>query len=134
MLTATGCKAPPRPRGTGRAPLVGNGKALTVRGRAELPDTLRDVMEPESVFAASGHLRALGPTQAPMTVEAVATHAEAGAPRWAAPWWGEVDGTPLERARTVYRASTADYSPSVRPTRGGASPARPGAPGVPGTR
>ncbi|MFI9419339.1 hypothetical protein [Streptomyces werraensis] len=49
---------------------LGNGKPLTVRGRAELLDAVRDVMEPESVFAASGLVRALGPAQAPMTVDA----------------------------------------------------------------
>ncbi|MGW7047022.1 hypothetical protein ACWGDT_30915 [Streptomyces avermitilis] len=37
---------------------LGNGKPLTVRGRAELLDAVRDVMEPDTVFAASGLVRA----------------------------------------------------------------------------
>lgn len=56
---------------------LGNGKALTVRGRAELLDAVRDVMEPDTVFAASSLVRALGPAQTPMTVETVVDHVEA---------------------------------------------------------
>ncbi|MFJ4473124.1 hypothetical protein ACIP2X_37310 [Streptomyces sp. NPDC089424] len=88
---------------------LGNGKALTVRGRAELLDAVRDVMEPESVFAASGLVRALGPAQTPMTVEAVVTYVEALSAALAHTLDGKVDGVLLERARAVHRASTADY-------------------------
>jgi hypothetical protein len=88
---------------------LGNGKALTVRGRAELLDAVRDVMEPESVFAASGLVRALGPAQAPMTVDAVVTHVEALCAALGRTLDGRVDGALLERARAVHRASMADY-------------------------
>jgi hypothetical protein len=88
---------------------LGNGKTLTVRGRAELLDAVRDVMEPESVFAASGLVRALGPAQIPMTVEAVVTQVEAMLAALSRTLGGTVDGALLERARAVYRASTADY-------------------------
>lgn len=88
---------------------LGNGKALTVRGRAELLDSVRDVMEPESVFAASGLVRALGPAQTPMTVEAVITQVEALCAALAHTLDGKVDGVLLERTRAVFRASTADY-------------------------
>ncbi|AZM73514.1 hypothetical protein D1J63_00005 [Streptomyces sp. KPB2] len=88
---------------------LGNGKALTVRGRAELLDVVRDVIEPESVFAASGLVRALGPVQTPMTVEAVVGHVEALSAALSRTLDGTVDGALLERARAVYRASMADY-------------------------
>ncbi|WP_060905157.1 hypothetical protein [Streptomyces scabiei] len=88
---------------------LGNGKTLTVRGRAELLDAVRDVMEPESVFAASGLVRALGPAQTPMTVEAVVTHVEAFCAALGRTLDGMVDGALLERARAVHRASIADY-------------------------
>ncbi|CAL9674240.1 hypothetical protein SUDANB15_07641 (plasmid) [Streptomyces sp. enrichment culture] len=88
---------------------LGNGKTLTVRGRAELLDAVRDVMEPESVFAASGLVRALGPAQIPMTVETVVARVEARCAALGRTLGGTVDGALLERARAVYRASTADY-------------------------
>ncbi|MGW4034656.1 hypothetical protein ACWEFL_36070 [Streptomyces sp. NPDC004838] len=88
---------------------LGNGKALTVRGRAELLDAVRDVMEPESAFAASGLVRALGPAQAPMTVEAVVTHVEALCAALSRTLDGKVDGALLERARAVHRASMTGY-------------------------
>jgi hypothetical protein len=88
---------------------LGNGKALTVRGRAELLDAVRDVMEPESVFAASGLVRALGPAQTPMTVEAVVTRIEALCAALGRTLEGKVDGALLERARAVHRASMAGY-------------------------
>ncbi|MFF8196697.1 hypothetical protein ACF05L_38915 [Streptomyces bobili] len=88
---------------------LGNGKALTVRGRAELVDAVRDVMEPESVFAASGLVRALGPVQAPMTVEAVVGHVEALSAALGGILDQAVDGALLERARAIHRASKADY-------------------------
>ncbi|WP_406721751.1 hypothetical protein OG968_35105 [Streptomyces althioticus] len=88
---------------------LGNGKALTVRGRAELLDAVRDVMEPETVFAASGLVRALGPAGAPMTVDTVVTHVEALRTALSRTVDGKVDGALLERGRAVYRASTADY-------------------------
>ncbi|MEV5477868.1 hypothetical protein AB0L66_36875 [Streptomyces sp. NPDC052207] len=88
---------------------LGNGKALTVHGRAELVDAVRDVMEPESVFAASGLDRALGPVQAPMTVEAVVGHVEALSAALSRTLDGTVDGALLERARAIHRASMADY-------------------------
>ncbi|MFF9286413.1 hypothetical protein [Streptomyces griseosporeus] len=88
---------------------LGNGKALTVRGRAELLDAVRDVMEPETVFAASGLVRALGPAGAPMTVDTVVTHVEALRTALCRTLDGKVDGALLERGRAVYRASTADY-------------------------
>ncbi|WP_432110592.1 hypothetical protein [Streptomyces sp. AA1529] len=88
---------------------LGNGKALTVRGRAELLDAVRDVMEPETVFAASGLVRALGPAGAPMTVDTVVTRVEALRTALSRALDGKVDGALLERGRAVYRASTADY-------------------------
>ncbi|GHD35565.1 hypothetical protein GCM10010313_83030 [Streptomyces violarus] len=88
---------------------LGSGKALTVRGRAELLDVVRDVMEPETVFAASGLVRALGPAQAPMTVDAVVTDVEALRTALCRTLDGKVDRGLLERARTVQRASMADY-------------------------
>ncbi|PJF01963.1 hypothetical protein CUT44_00695 [Streptomyces carminius] len=88
---------------------LGTGKTLTVRGRAELLDAVRDVMEPESVFAASGLVRALGPAQAPVTVDAVVTRVEALCAALGRTLDGKVDDALLERARAVYRASTADY-------------------------
>ena len=88
---------------------LGNGKALTMHGRAELLDAVRDVMEPESMFAASGLVRALGPVQTPMTVEAVVTHMEALCAALGRTLDGKVDGALLERARAVHRASMADY-------------------------
>ncbi|MFE7902381.1 hypothetical protein ACFU3E_33785 [Streptomyces sp. NPDC057424] len=88
---------------------LGNGKALTVRGRAELLDVVRDVMEPESVFAASGLVRALGPAQAPMTVEAVVTRVEALCAALGRTVDGTVDAALLDRARAIHRASTAGY-------------------------
>ena len=88
---------------------LGNGKALTVRGRAELLDVVRDVMEPESVFAGSGLVRALGPARTPMTVEAVVTRVEALCAALGRTLDGAVDGALLERARAVHRASMAGY-------------------------
>ncbi|MFH0246239.1 hypothetical protein ACGRHY_28330 [Streptomyces sp. HK10] len=88
---------------------LGNGKPLTVRGRAELLDAVRDVMEPDTVFAASGLVRALGPAQTPMTVEAVIGVVEALSIALGRTLEGTVDGALLERAKAVYRASTADY-------------------------
>ncbi|MFD5670695.1 hypothetical protein ACFXDD_36595 [Streptomyces anthocyanicus] len=88
---------------------LGNGKALTVRGRAELVDAVRDVMEPESVFAASGLVRALGPAQTPMTVETVVTHIEALSAALGRTLDGKVDAALLERTRAVHRASMTDY-------------------------
>lgn len=88
---------------------LGNGRPLTVRGRAELLDAVRDVMEPETVFAASGLVRALGPAQTPMTVDAVVTHVEALRAALCRTLDGKVDRGLLERARTVQRASMADY-------------------------
>ncbi|MET8182374.1 hypothetical protein [Streptomyces sp. NPDC005336] len=88
---------------------LGNGGALTVRGRAELLDAVGDVMEPESVFAASGLVRAFGPVQTPMTVDAVVTHLEALCAALGRTLDGKVDGALLERARAVHRASMADY-------------------------
>ncbi|CAM5658859.1 MULTISPECIES: hypothetical protein [Streptomyces] len=88
---------------------LGNGKALTVRGRAELLDAVRDVMEPESVFAASGLVRALGPAQAPMTAETVVTRVEALSTALGRTLDGTVDAALLEQARAVHRASMADY-------------------------
>ncbi|MEU6104153.1 hypothetical protein [Streptomyces flaveolus] len=88
---------------------LGNGKALTVRGRAELLDAVREVMEPETVFAASGLVRALGPAGAPMTVDTVVTHVEALRAALSRTLDGKVDGALLERGRAVHRASTADY-------------------------
>ncbi|MFF3547509.1 hypothetical protein ACFYXD_37470 [Streptomyces platensis] len=88
---------------------LGNGKTLTVRGRAELLDALRDVMEPDTVFAASGLVRALGPVQTPMTVETVIGHVEALCAALGRTLDGKVDGALLERARAVHRASMADY-------------------------
>ncbi|MCL7382535.1 hypothetical protein [Streptomyces sp. 35G-GA-8] len=88
---------------------LGNGKALTVRGRAELLDAVRDVMEPESVFAASGLVRALGPAQAPMTVETVIGYVEALSIALGRTLDGKADAALLERARAIHRASTADY-------------------------
>ncbi|MFD4559656.1 hypothetical protein ACFWP5_35960 [Streptomyces sp. NPDC058469] len=55
---------------------LGNGQALTPRGRAELVDAVREVMEPDSVFAASGMVRAVGPVGAPMTYEHAVARAE----------------------------------------------------------
>ncbi|ATW46669.1 flagellar biosynthesis protein FlhF [Streptomyces peucetius] len=88
---------------------LGNGKALTVRGRAELLDAVRDVMEPESVFAASRLVRALGPAQAPMTVDAVVMRIEALCAALGRTLDGKVDGALLERARAAHRAPMADY-------------------------
>ncbi|MFI1701401.1 hypothetical protein ACH419_36340 [Streptomyces bobili] len=88
---------------------LGNGKALTVRGRAELLDAVRDVMEPDTVFAASGLVRALGPAQTPMTVETVVGYVEALSIALGRTLDGKVDAALLERARAVHRASTADY-------------------------
>jgi hypothetical protein len=88
---------------------LGNGKALTVRGRAELLDAVRDVVEPDTVFAASGLVRALGPAQTPMTVETVVGLVEAFSIALGRTLEGTVDGALLERARAVYRTSTADY-------------------------
>ncbi|WP_406350881.1 hypothetical protein OHB56_40905 [Streptomyces sp. NBC_01635] len=88
---------------------LGNGKALTVRGRAELLDAVRDVMEPESVFAVSGLVRALGPAQTPLTVEAVVLHVEALCAALGRTLGKKVDAALLERARAVHRASMADY-------------------------
>ncbi|MDX2819247.1 hypothetical protein PV410_43170 [Streptomyces sp. PA03-5A] len=62
-------------------------------------------MEPDSVFAASGLVRALGPAQTPMTVEAVVTHVEA----LCAALGCTLDGALLKRARAVHRASMAGY-------------------------
>ncbi|MGY5104386.1 hypothetical protein [Streptomyces sp. 900105245] len=88
---------------------LGNGKALTVRGRAELLDAVRDVMEPDTVFAASGLVRALGPAQAPMTVETVVDRVEALSIALSRTLDGKVDAALLERAKAVHRASMADY-------------------------
>ncbi|MFF3359383.1 hypothetical protein ACFYWN_44015 [Streptomyces sp. NPDC002917] len=88
---------------------LGNGKPLTVRGRAELLDAVRDVMEPESVFAASGLVRAVGPVQTPMTVDVIVTRAEALSTALHRTLEGKADSALLERARAVYRASMADY-------------------------
>ncbi|MEV5485665.1 hypothetical protein [Streptomyces sioyaensis] len=88
---------------------LGNGKALTMRGRAELLDAVREVMEPESVFAASGLVHALGPAQTPMTVEVVMTHVEALCAALGRTLDGKVDDALLERARVVHRASMTDY-------------------------
>ncbi|MGW1045014.1 hypothetical protein [Streptomyces sp. NPDC002547] len=88
---------------------LGNGKALTVRGRAELLDAVRDVMEPDTVFAASSLVRALGPAQTPMTVETVVGHVEAHSIALSCTLDGKVDGALLERVRAVHRASMTDY-------------------------
>lgn len=88
---------------------LGNGRALTVRGRAELLDAVRDVMEPDTVFAASGLVRALGPAQTPMTVETVMGHVEALSIALGRTLDGKVDARLLERARDVHRASMTDY-------------------------
>ncbi|MGW1008289.1 hypothetical protein [Streptomyces sp. NPDC002520] len=88
---------------------LGNGKALTVRGRAELLDAVREVMEPDTVFAASGLVRALGPAQTPMTVETVVDRIEALSIALGRTLGGKVDVALLERARAVYRASMAEY-------------------------
>ncbi|MER6151256.1 hypothetical protein ACWGPD_09745 [Streptomyces hirsutus] len=86
-----------------------NGKALTVRERAELLDVVRGVMEPDTVFAASGLVRALGPVQTLMTAEVVATHVEALCAALRAAVDGEGYGALLERARAVHRASMTGY-------------------------
>ncbi|MGY5124344.1 hypothetical protein [Streptomyces nigrescens] len=88
---------------------LGNGKTLTVRGRAELLDAVRDVMEPDTVFAASGLVRALGPAQTPMTVETVIGYVEALSTALGRTLEGKVDAALLERARPVHRASMTDY-------------------------
>ncbi|MBL1109718.1 hypothetical protein JK361_34940 [Streptomyces sp. 5-8] len=88
---------------------LGNGKALTVRGPAELLDVVRDVMEPDTVFAASGLVRALGPAQTQMTVDAVVGHVEALSTALSRTLDGKVDTVMLERARAVHRASMTDY-------------------------
>ncbi|WP_143074931.1 hypothetical protein [Streptomyces mangrovisoli] len=67
------------------------------------------MMEPESVFAASGLIRAAGPVQTPMTVEAVVGHVEALSAALSRTLEGKVDAALLERARSVHRASMADY-------------------------
>lgn len=80
-----------------------------MRGRAELLDAVRDVMEPESVFAASGLARTLSPAQTPMTVETVVGHVEALSAALGRTLDGNVDSALLERARAVRHASMADY-------------------------
>ncbi|MFF1566878.1 hypothetical protein ACFVY1_25695 [Streptomyces sp. NPDC058293] len=88
---------------------LGGGTALTVRGRAELLDAVRDVMEPDSVFAASGLVRAIGPAQIPMTAETVVGYTEALTAALRHTLDGNVDGALLERVRAVHRASMSDY-------------------------
>ncbi|MDX3550118.1 hypothetical protein PV729_48205 [Streptomyces europaeiscabiei] len=88
---------------------LGNGAVLTVRGRAELQDAVRDVMEPDSVFAASGLTRALGPAQIPMTTETVVGYAQALNAAVRHTLEGNVDGVLLEKTRLIHRASMADY-------------------------
>ncbi|WP_406422588.1 hypothetical protein OH809_10910 [Streptomyces sp. NBC_00873] len=61
------------------------------------------------MFAASGLVRALGPAQTPMTAEMVATQVEALDAALRSTMDGKVDGALLERARSVHRASLADY-------------------------
>jgi hypothetical protein len=89
---------------------LGGGSVLTLRGRAELQDAVRDVMEPGSVFAASSLVRALGPARAPMTVEVAAGYIEAISIALHRTRAGEVDGPLLERVRAAHRASMADYA------------------------
>ncbi|MFI1177630.1 hypothetical protein [Streptomyces melanogenes] len=88
---------------------LGSGTPLTPRGRAELFDAVRAVMEPDSVFAASGLIRALGPVQAPMTVDVAVGRAEALHIALQHTQDGHIDASVLERARGGYRASMADY-------------------------
>lgn len=88
---------------------LGNGTRLTPRGRAELLDAVRAVMEPDSVFGASGLVRALGPAQAAMTAEVVVAHAEAVNIAVQRTLAGRSDAGVLEQARTLHRTSTAEY-------------------------
>ncbi|MCX4920096.1 hypothetical protein [Streptomyces sp. NBC_00687] len=88
---------------------LGNGAPLTVRGRAELLDCVREVMEPDSVFAASGLVRALGPAQTPLTADIAVTRLEALSTALRRTLDRRVDGALLERARAAYRTSTAGY-------------------------
>lgn len=89
--------------------LGGGGTALTARGRAELVDVVRDVMEPDSVFATSGLTRAIGPAQIPMTVETVVGYTEALTAALRHTLEGNVDGALLEKVRATHRASMSDY-------------------------
>ncbi|MEV6020296.1 hypothetical protein [Streptomyces sp. NPDC051997] len=93
---------------------------LTVRGRAELLDAVRDVMESESVFTAGGLFRALGPAQTPMTVEAVVGRVEGLSATLSRTLDQGVDGALLECARAVHRASMPTTSPGAA-----ASPPKP---------
>ncbi|MFE5214089.1 MULTISPECIES: hypothetical protein [unclassified Streptomyces] len=61
------------------------------------------------MFAASGLVRALGPAQAPLTVETVVDRVEALSIALSRTLGGKVDAALLERARAVHRASMADY-------------------------
>lgn len=88
---------------------LGNGTVLTVRGRAELLDAVREVMEPDSVFAATGLVRALGPAQIPMTAETVVGYAEALSAALRRTLDQKVDDALLERVRAVHRASMTGY-------------------------
>lgn len=88
---------------------LGNGQALTKRGRAELVDAVREVMEPDSVFAASGMVRAVGPVGAPMTCEHVVAHVEIISLAVQHILSTGVSEQLLEEARAAARAWTADY-------------------------
>ncbi|MFF7705404.1 hypothetical protein [Streptomyces lydicus] len=61
------------------------------------------------MFTASGLVRALGPAQAPMTVETVAGCTEAISVALRHTLAGKVTGPQLDRVRAVHRASMADY-------------------------
>ncbi|MGW4759529.1 hypothetical protein [Streptomyces chartreusis] len=88
---------------------LGSGSPLTVRGRAELLDAVRDVMEPESVFATSGLVRALGPAQAPMTAETAAGCTEAISIALRHTLAGKVNGPLLDKVRAMHRTSMSEY-------------------------
>ncbi|MFJ9106220.1 hypothetical protein ACIRJM_48275 [Streptomyces sp. NPDC102405] len=96
------------------------GSVLTPRGRAELLDAVRAVMEPDSVFAATGLVRAIGPAQTPMTAQGVVDYAQALGTALARTLDGHVDGTLLEKSRAVHRASMDGYLAQRRELAAGA--------------
>lgn len=85
------------------------GSVLTPRGRAELLDAVHAVMEPDSVFAATGLVRAIGPAQTPMTAQGVVDYAQALGTALARTLDGRVDGTLLDKTRAIHRASMNGY-------------------------
>jgi hypothetical protein len=82
---------------------------MTPSQQAELEDAARAVFEPRTVFGTSGLIRAVGPAQAPFTVESFMVRTASVTAAIEAVRKDEVTEAILRQARRVYRASKEHY-------------------------